>query len=132
MRFLLTRIAPLVAVVCIHGAPAYAQVAIDAPARAHPDLSDTVHPALPDFTMQQRAAIYNAVMQERSAEPLPTEMRVGVGTKLPQSVQLRPLPDAVRDQIAAAQKYQYAVWAKEVLVIDPAQRMVVDILRAPL
>lgn len=131
MRFPLTRIAPLVAIVLSTGNPADAQVAIDSPARAHPELSDTRHPALPDFTMQQRAAIYSAVMNEKSAERLSLDTQVGVGIKLPESAQLHPPPDSIRAQISAAQKYRYAIWANEVLLVDPTQRTVADILHAP-
>ena len=130
MRFLLTQIASLVVVLLSSGGVASAQIGIIDSSRAHPELPNR-HPALPDFTMQQRAAIYSAVMEEKSVPSLSMNMRVGIGTKLPESAELHPLPNAIRAQISAAQKYKYAVWAGEVLLVDPAQRTVSDILRKP-
>lgn len=131
MRFPLTRMLSLVAIVLAGGGLASAQVTIIDSNRAHPELSDTRHPALPNFAMQQRAAIYNAVMKENAAKPLSVDTRIEVGTKLPESVELHPLPDAILAEISAAKKYKYAVWASEVLLVDPVERTVADILREP-
>lgn len=88
------------------------------------------HPALPDFSMQQRAAIYKSIiaaMKEHPTVAVPSDTQVDVGTTLPETELLR-LPEDMRVQIAAANKYKYAIWNDQVLVVDPAKKTVVDIL----
>jgi hypothetical protein len=46
---------------------------------------------------------------------------------LPETELMRP-PEDIRVQIAVANKYKYAVWNDQVLVVDPAKKTVVDIL----
>jgi hypothetical protein len=58
---------------------------------------------------------------------VPADTQVDVGTTLPKTELLRP-PEDIRVQIAAANKYKYAVWNDQVLVVDPAKKTVVDIL----
>ena len=88
------------------------------------------HPALPDFSMQQRAAIYKSIiaaMKEHPTVAVPADTQVDVGTTLLETELLRP-PEDIRVQIVAANKYKYAVWNDQVLVVDPAKKTVVDIL----
>jgi uncharacterized protein DUF1236 len=130
MQFQLTRIAPLMVSAFFNVGLASAQTGVIQPDRAHPEV-DTRHPTLPDFTMQQRAIIYRAVVadiKEKGATPLPIDMHIGVGTKLPEAAKLYPLPDAVAKQISAAKKYNFAVWGSNVLVVDPSKKTVTDIL----
>ena len=82
--------------------------------------------------MQQRAAIYRSVvaaMKEHRMAALPFDTKVAVGVELPETSELYPLPEDVRTQIAAANKYKYTVWHDQVLLVDPAKKTVVDILR---
>ena len=128
MQFQLTRIAPLMVSAFFNVGLASAQTGTIQPDRAHPEV-DTRHPTLPEFTMQQRAIIYRAVvtdMKEKSATPLPIDMQIGVGTKLPEAAKLYPLPDAVA--ISAAKRYNFAVWGSDVLLVDPSKKTVTDIL----
>jgi hypothetical protein len=88
------------------------------------------HPALPDFSMQQRAAIYKSIiaaMKEHPTVAVPSDTQVDVGTTLPET-ELLQSPEDMRVQIAAANKYKYAIWNDQVLVVDPAKKTVVDIL----
>jgi hypothetical protein len=129
MQFPLIRIAPLLASAVLGVGAANAQTGVIEPGRAHPVLPrDTEHPALPEFSMQQRAAIYEAVMTQKPATALPADMQIGIGTKLPQSAELHPLPDAVRARMPAASKYKFAIWGDQVLLVDAAKNTVADIL----
>ncbi len=128
MRLRPIRIALFAAAALWSAGLAYAQTGAVDPYRAHPLVpSDTEHPALTEFSMQQRAAIYAAVMKQ-PATPLPFDTRVEVGTKLPPSAELQPLPDDIRAHISAASKYEFAVWRDQVLLVDPAEKTVADIL----
>lgn len=130
MRFLLAVTASLVVNLLFNVELAGAQTGVIEPDRAQPELPDTHHPALPQFTMQERASIYAAVMtamKESPATPVPVDMQVRIGTKLLDTAQVRPLPDAVR-KISAAKNYKCAVWGSQVLLVDPTNMTVVDML----
>jgi hypothetical protein len=104
-----------------------AQTGTIEPDRAGPDIGVTRHPALPTFTMQQRAALYTAAMKAQLPPALPLQMQVEIGTKLPNSPQVQPLPETARVQVPAAEKYKFAVWRDQVLLVDP-NNTVADIL----
>ena len=110
--------------------PSRAQMVIQ-PDHAPPALPDRKHPALPQFSMEQRATIYRSVIvltNEHRAVPLPIDTQVEVGRNLPETAELYPVPEAVLTQTGASNKYKYAVWNGQVLLIDPAKKTVVDIL----
>jgi hypothetical protein len=122
-------ILPIVGALLLSSGATLAQVI--EPDRAPHPAADTRHPALPEFSMQQRAAIYRsaiAAMQGRRAAALPVDTQVEVGGKLPATVELYPLPDDLLTEIAGASKYKYTVWNDQVLLVDPANMVVTDIL----
>ncbi len=123
------RIAILIAAALAGTGLAGAQTGAIDPDRLHPGVrANTQHPALSGFSMQQRAAIYDAVMRGMPTTSLPSDLQITVGTKLPQSAELHALPDDVRARIALAGKYKYAIWRNQVLLVDPAESTVADIL----
>ncbi len=102
------------------------------PDRAAPATTTPRHPTLPDFSMEQRAEIYRsaiAATKEGNKPAVALETAVDVGTILPEGSELYPLPENIQTQVAAGRKYKYAVWQKQVLLVDPTNKMVVDILR---
>ena len=66
-------------------------------------------------------------MKEHPTAAVPEDTQVDVGTTLSETEPLRP-PEDIRVQIAAANKYKYAIWNDQVLVVDPAKKTAVDIL----
>jgi Protein of unknown function (DUF1236) len=108
--------------------PAQAQVGAIEPYRAPAVTADTRHPALPDFSMQQRAAIFRAIMEQHSPPTVPFDLEVGIGTILPNAIETHALPAPVLAQIPAAAKYNYAIWRDQVLVTEAGTRRVADIL----
>ncbi len=108
--------------------PLRAQVGAVDPFRAPAVAPDARHPALPDFSMRERAAMYRSVTEQKSPAAVPFDLEVGIGTILPDAIEIRPLPKPILDQIPEAKKYNYAVWREQVLLIDPADRRVADIL----
>lgn len=97
-----------------------------------PPPTDTRHPALPDLSMQERAAIYRAIMTAAPADRAATlslDARITIGAPLPENAELLPLPEEIRKQMPTTNKYKYALGHEQVLLVDPAQRIVVDILR---
>jgi hypothetical protein len=82
------------------------------------------------LTPTQRTAILNAVRQD-SAKPgttVPPDLPVSVGVQLPASIALKILPDAALAQVPAAKTVQYTVIRNQVVLVDPTNMRVVDII----
>jgi hypothetical protein len=112
-----------------------ALVAAAAPATAQTPPSGSLgaaDPAAPlALTTAERAAILAAVRQD-SAKPnskLPPDAPVSVGVQLPPSIALRILPDAALAQAPAAKTLQYTLIENQVVLVDPTNMRVVDIIK---
>jgi len=72
---------------------------------------------------EQKHRIYESVMNDKQAPVTPTEAKPA--TILPATVNLSPLPAGIEDQIAAVRGYKYVKAKDKVLLVSPAQRVVV-------
>jgi hypothetical protein len=112
-----------------------ALVAASAPATAQTPPSASLgaaDPAAPlALTPAERAAILAAVRQDK-AKPdskMPPDAPVSVGVQLPPSTALRILPDAALAQAPAAKTVQYTLIGNQVVLVDPTNMRVVDIIK---
>ena len=137
------RVAASLASLCLAASMAAAQTGVIDPDRVHPGLAhsaqptrdlpgDKAHPALSQFSMQDRAEIYRAVagaqqnpQQNRSA----ASPHVEVGAPVPDSVQVQPFPDSLTSRLPAAKAFNYALWNGQVLLVEPGSKKVADIIR---
>jgi hypothetical protein len=72
----------------------------------------------------QRRRIYRTIVRERVAPARPT-VEYRVGTRVPESVQLYPVPQEVAVEVPAIRSYKYMVVNDRVVLIDPATSEVV-------
>ena len=72
----------------------------------------------------QRRRIYRTIVRERVAPARPT-VEYRVGTRVPESVQLYPVPQEVVVEVPAIRSYKYMVVNDRVVLIDPATSEVV-------
>jgi hypothetical protein len=82
------------------------------------------------LTPAEKGAILDAVREDKtkpntSAAP---KSPVSIGAQLPPSMALRILPDAALAQAPAAKTVQYTVIANQVVLVDPTNMRVVDII----
>src|SRR5580700_3414637 len=106
------------------GASAIAQT----PPSANLGVSDPAAPLA--LTAAERAAILDAVRRD-SQKPnskMPPDSAVSVGVQLPASIALRILPDAALAQAPAAKTVQYTLIGNRVVLVDPTNMRVVDII----
>ncbi len=80
--------------------------------------------ALPD---DQRQAIYEGLKGEPPVENVGAE----IGTELPAAIELRALPAQIVRQVPQTQGYQFAVSDHRVLLVAPANRIVVAVFSSP-
>jgi Protein of unknown function (DUF1236) len=105
-----------------------AGIAGPADAQTPPSLG-TADPTAPlALTPAEKAAIRDAVRQD-SAKPIAAaKIPVSIGAQLPASIALRILPDAALAQAPAAKTVQYTVIGNQVVLVDPTNMRVVDII----
>jgi hypothetical protein len=96
------------------------------PRTSHRTRTTRVH-----LTAPQRREVLRTIRYERSAAPavrerIATPVSYGVGSVLPPSVQTYALPRQVMYEAPALQGYAYAPVGNRVLLVEPANNMVVD------
>ena len=80
------------------------------------------------FSQREREIIRRAALSERSTEGAASDVAVTVGTRVPDSVSLLPFSDDVYAEIPQLSPLRFTVVHDEVLLIDPADRRVVDVI----
>jgi len=56
-------------------------------------------------------------------------MQVSVGAQVPASIELYPLPANVVSEVPAAKMYKYTVSQNQVVLVDPTNMQVVEIIK---
>jgi Protein of unknown function (DUF1236) len=78
---------------------------------------------------QQRAQIYEAVGKNKLRTPPPPDTPVTVGAQIPPVTELYALPETVTAEVPAAKFYRYTVAQNRVIIVDPTNLKVVDVIR---
>lgn len=78
---------------------------------------------------QQKTQIFQTVTKEKVKTPPPANLQLSVGSQVPASVELYPLPANVVSQVPSAKQYKYTVAQNQVVLVDPTNMKIVDIIR---
>jgi len=89
----------------------------------------TVTGAALDLTPQQRTAIYQAVTREKLRTPPPAGLPVTVGAQIPPATELYTLPDGILADAPSTKFFKYTVAQNQVVIVDPTNLRVVDVIR---
>jgi hypothetical protein len=81
------------------------------------------------LTPQQRTAIYRAVAGAQLRTPPPPNLPMTVGEQIPPATELYALPDTVTAEAPSAKFYRYTVVQNRVVIVDPTNLTVVDVIR---
>jgi hypothetical protein len=81
-----------------------------------------------ELSPAQRQAILDAVRQENKNIRAPAELKASVGADVPPSMELYALPDRALMEAPAAKGFRYTVVQKRVVLVDPTQMRVVDVI----
>jgi hypothetical protein len=79
------------------------------------------------LTPQQRTVIYRTVTREKRMAP-PSDVQVSVGTAVPPTIVLAPLPESVYVEVPAARPLKYFYINNQLILVDPATSQVVEII----
>jgi hypothetical protein len=72
----------------------------------------------------------NEIYQDLTNQPKESEPGFSprVGEQVPSDLQLKPLPHSVTGQVPEVGSYQYAMLGRQVLIVDPDSKRIVDIV----
>src|SRR5262249_11054749 len=78
---------------------------------------------------QQRTNVHETILKERNVNRIDhVNFRVNVGTRVPRSVRLAPLPAAVFSLVPQYRSYRYFVANDEICIVDPNTYEIVDVV----
>lgn len=98
--------------------------------RAHtqPELEMESHKPPLNLTDEERAAIAEAMVGERTYQRAPEGFQPEVGMTVTSQIKLNPMPRPLVYEVPRLQQYDYAKLQAETLVIDPMSMEVVDVI----
>lgn len=80
-------------------------------------------------TEQQRSSVRERLLEEGKFQKTKLNVSVNVGTRVPQSVRLLPLPVAIIDLAPSYRGYSYVVLEDETIcIVDPRSHVIVDVI----
>jgi hypothetical protein len=78
---------------------------------------------------QQRTNVQHTIMQDRKVNRVTTvNFSINVGTRVPRSIRLAPLPVAVFSLVPEYRNYRYFVVHEDICIVDPATYEIVDVI----
>ena len=93
-----------------------------------PHPTDAPHD-VPDLKLspEQRHTIYQALAGPQAKNnPEPTGFRAAPGARVPEAIKLEPMPKVAADLVPKLADYQYAVVARQVIIVDPRSNTVIE------
>ena len=81
------------------------------------------------LTPQQRTEIYQAVGSNKLRTPPPPDLPATVGAQIPPVTELYALPESVTAEVPSAKFYRYTIAQNRVVIVDPTNLKVVDVIR---
>jgi hypothetical protein len=82
-----------------------------------------------DLSQAQKSAIFQAVSKEKAKVKSPPNVRASIGAEVPASAELHMLPDSAVANAPAATVYRYTIVQNEVVLVDPTNMRIVEIIR---
>jgi Protein of unknown function (DUF1236) len=110
-------------------AAAQSPPATDAPAQG-PQATDAPKdvPNL-QLSASQKQTIYQGLTGPQAKNnPEPVGFRAAAGAQVPEAIKLEPLPKVVVDLVPKLSSYQYAVVSRQVIIVDPDSKTVVEVI----
>ena len=80
------------------------------------------------LTAAQRKTAWTDISKQAESESTPSNFTASVGKTVPSAVMLRPVPVKTANQVPALRPYDYARLKSQVLIVNPSDKKIVDII----
>ena len=77
---------------------------------------------------EQKQTIYTSISNQKQKETAPPTFRAAIGVVVPSSIELQPLPKTIVELIPDLRDFEYAMVANQVLLVDPKNKQVIEII----
>lgn len=81
------------------------------------------------LTKAQQKLAWRDIDRSSSTQSKPADFTPAVGATVPRGMVLRPVPATLGRQVSALEPYDYARLRHEVLIVNPTDKEVVDVIR---
>lgn len=81
------------------------------------------------LTATQRLEIYRDVTKEKMSQAAPAKFIAKVGAMVPSSIKLNPMPATAAKQVPAVKSYDYAMFCKEAILVDPSTKKIANVIK---
>jgi hypothetical protein len=80
------------------------------------------------LTPSQERAAWRDIAREASSQTAPSNFAASVGTAVPGDITLRSVPARVARHVSALKPYDYALIEHKLLIVNPTDKKVVDVI----
>jgi hypothetical protein len=81
------------------------------------------------LTRTQKRIAWRDIGKQASTETAPSGFTAKVGATVPDNLSIQPMPAHVASRVAALKPYDYALLPKQLLIINPSDKKVVDVIK---
>jgi hypothetical protein len=80
------------------------------------------------LTTAQEKLAWRDLSKQAASQPAPSNFSASPGTTIPDNIALRPIPRKVASQLPKLRPYQYARLPNEILIVNPTDKKVADVV----
>jgi hypothetical protein len=81
------------------------------------------------LTRSERRIVWRDISRQANKETAPSNFTAKVGATVPDDLSIRPMPTHVGSRVPALKAYDYALLPKELLIVNPTDKKVVNVIR---
>jgi hypothetical protein len=81
-----------------------------------------------DLSSAQQKSIWKDISRHATNQTGPSDFNPAVGTAIPDGVTTYPLPRRAARDVPAAKPYQYAMLQDKLLIVNPSDKMIADVV----
>ena len=122
----------LIAVAAAAALASGAGAAFAAEQHAMSNHSATMQPAAKDklaLNRTQKRIAWRDISKRTSSETTPSNFTATVGATVPDNLSIQPMPAHVASRVSALKPYDYALLPKELLIVNPNDKKVVNVIK---
>jgi hypothetical protein len=107
---------------------ALSPVFVSAPGFAQTPAQDSAKESPIQLSAAQMQTIYQSITKTHKNDPAPTGFRAAVGSTVPKSVTLTPMPSSVEELIPQTKGLEVARVEGQVMLVDPTSKQVLSVV----
>lgn len=81
------------------------------------------------LTHTQKRIAWRDISKQAGTETAPSGFTAKIGATVPDNLSIRPMPAHVASRVAALRPYDYALLPKQLLIINPSDKKVVNVIK---